>query len=249
MALLGVNIDHVATLRQARYREEGPDFFAAEPDPVEAALECVVGGAHSITAHLREDRRHVQERDIRDLKVRVPAPLNLEMAVTDAMVEFATGLRPVEACLVPENRREVTTEGGLDVAGNLDRVRDAVAALHRAKIAVSLFIDPDAAQIEAAAAAGAKVVELHTGAYARAEKEADRQRELRALTAAAEQAHGLGLQVNAGHGLNYRNLPAFLAVPHLHTLNIGHSIVSRAVFFGMRQAVADMVRLLQKHAA
>jgi pyridoxine 5-phosphate synthase len=247
MPLLGVNIDHVATLRQARYREEGPDFFASEPDPVEAALESVSGGAYSITAHLREDRRHVQERDVRDLKMRVPAPLNLEMAVTDAMVAFALDLRPAEACLVPENRREVTTEGGLDVAGNLARVRDAVAALQEKKILTSLFIDPDARQIEAAAAAGAKVVELHTGAYARMEKDADRQRELDALCRAAERAHAAGLQVNAGHGLNYRNLPAFLAVPHLHTLNIGHSIVSRAVFFGMRRAVEEMVRLLAKH--
>jgi pyridoxine 5-phosphate synthase len=249
MISLGVNIDHVATLRQARYREEAPGFALAEPDPVEAALESVSGGAHSITAHLREDRRHIQEHDVRALKERVPAPLNLEMAVTPAMVAFAVELKPAEVCLVPESREEVTTEGGLDVAGNGGRVREAVAALGGAGIETSLFIDPTAAQIEAAAASGAKVVELHTGAYSRALKDGDRTHQLAVLKAAAEQAHALGLRVNAGHGLNYRNTTAFLATPHLHTLNIGHSIVSRAAFFGIRQAVRDMLRLIEKHSA
>jgi len=248
MILLGVNIDHVATLRQARYREDGPSHPLAEPDPVEAALEAVSGGAHGITAHLREDRRHIQDADVRDLKDRVPAPLNLEMAVTPAMTAWALALKPAEACLVPESREEVTTEGGLDVAAALSRVKDAVAALEGTGIRTSLFIDPVPAQIEAAAASGARVVELHTGAYARALDEAGRTARLAELRAAAVLAHEAGLQVNAGHGLNYRNLPAFLATPHLHTLNIGHAIVSRAVFFGMRQAVRDLVRLIEKHA-
>lgn len=248
MIRLGVNIDHVATLRQARYREDGPSHPLAEPDPVEAALEAVSGGAHGITAHLREDRRHIQDLDVRELKNRVPAPLNLEMAVTPAMIRLALNLKPAEACLVPENREEVTTEGGLDVAGSLSRVKDAVAALEAAGIRTSLFIDPEPAQIAAAAAAGAKVVELHTGAYARALDESGKSARLAGLRAAAEQAHQAGMQVNAGHGLNYRNLAAFLATPHLHALNIGHAIVCRAVFFGMRQAVHDMVRLIEHHA-
>jgi pyridoxine 5-phosphate synthase len=246
MILLGVNIDHVATLRQARYREDGPAHPLAEPDPVEAALEAISGGAHSITAHLREDRRHIQDFDVRELKDRVPAPLNLEMAITPAMIRFALDLKPAEACLVPESREEVTTEGGLDVVGQTSRVRDAVAALEGAGIRTSLFIDPTPSQIEAAAAAGANVVELHTGAYARALQPPDRERELEVLRTAALRAHDCGLQVNAGHGLNYRNLPAFLTTPHLHTLNIGHSIVCRAIFFGMRQAVRDMVHLIEK---
>jgi pyridoxine 5-phosphate synthase len=246
MILLGVNIDHVATLRQARYREDGPAHPLAEPDPVEAALEAISGGAHSITAHLREDRRHIQDFDVRELKDRVPAPLNLEMAITPAMIRFALDLKPAEACLVPESREEVTTEGGLDVASQTSRVRDAVAALEGAGIRTSLFIDPTPSQIEAAAAAGANVVELHTGAYARALQAPDRERELEVLRTAALRAHDCGLQVNAGHGLNYRNLPAFLTTPHLQTLNIGHSIVCRAIFFGMRQAVRDMVHLIEK---
>jgi pyridoxine 5-phosphate synthase len=246
MILLGVNIDHVATLRQARYREDGPAHPLAEPDPVEAALEAVSGGAHSITVHLREDRRHIQDFDVRELKDRVPAPLNLEMAITPAMIRFALDLKPAEACLVPESREEVTTEGGLDVAGQTSRVRDAVAALEGSGIRTSLFIDPSPSQIEAATAAGAKVVELHTGAYARALQAPHQERELQVLRTAALRAHDCGLQVNAGHGLNYRNLPAFLTTPHLHTLNIGHSIVCRAIFFGMRQAVRDMVHLIEK---
>lgn len=248
MILLGVNIDHVATLRQARYRDDGPGHPLAEPDPIEAALEAISGGAHSITAHLREDRRHIQDLDIRELKSRVNAPLNLEMAVTPAMTTFVLDLHPEEACLVPENRQEVTTEGGLDVATHSDRIRDAVTSLTHAGIRVSLFIDPEQRQIEAAATTGAPVIELHTGAYARAFPDIEaRARQLAELKLAAEQAHHLGLQVNAGHGLNYRNLPALLEhVPHLHTLNIGHAIVSRAVFFGMRQAVREIVHIIAK---
>lgn len=245
---LGVNIDHVATVRQARYRNEKPDDPLSEPDPVEAALEAVSGGAEGITAHLREDRRHIVDFDVKALKSRVPVPLNLEMAVTAEMVAFAKILRPAEACLVPESREEVTTEGGLDVARQCGRIREAVAELGGSGVRVSLFIDPDALQIAAAASTGAKVVELHTGAYSRAAVLGGQAQaaSLKILKDAAEQAHGLGLQVNAGHGLNYRNLTAFLHTPHLHTLNIGHAIVSRAVFFGMRQAVTDMVRLIRK---
>lgn len=249
MIQLGVNIDHVATVRQARYRKDKPDHPLSEPDPVEAALEAVSGGAQSITAHLREDRRHIVDYDVKELKSRVPVPLNLEMAVTEGMVAFAKVLRPAEACLVPESREEVTTEGGLDVAGRVGPVRDAVAELSRAGILASLFIDPDPVQIRAAASTGAKVVELHTGAYSRALQEGEIESTLEALKQAAEQAHELGMQVNAGHGLNYRNVARFLHTPHLHTLNIGHAIVSRAVFFGMRQAVADMAYLIRKHHA
>jgi pyridoxine 5-phosphate synthase len=243
---LGINIDHVATLRQARYRGDKPDYTLSEPDPIEAALEAVSGGAQSITAHLREDRRHIVDYDVKQLKSRVPVPLNLEMAVTPEMVAFAKILRPAEACLVPESREEITTEGGLDVAGRSGRIREAVAELTQAGIKVSLFIDPDAAQIAAAAESGAKVIELHTGAYSRALEEDKKLSCLEILKKAAEQAHGLGLQVNAGHGLNYRNVAAFLKTPHLHTLNIGHAVVSRAVFYGMRQAVSDMGRLIWK---
>ncbi|MDX6765912.1 MAG: pyridoxine 5'-phosphate synthase [Candidatus Methylacidiphilales bacterium] len=246
MIHLGVNIDHVATLRQARYRNEPPGHVSVEPDPVEAALEAVAGGAQGITAHLREDRRHIIDRDVMELKSRVPAPLNLEMAVTAGMVAFALRLKPAEACLVPESREEVTTEGGLDVAGQREKIRAAVGELSAAGIRVSLFIDPDPTQIEAAVSTGAPVVELHTGAYSRAVTEPGKSASLSILRAAAEQAHAAGLQVNAGHGLNYRNVSAFLATPHLHTLNIGHAIVSRAVFFGMQKAVKDMVHLLGK---
>lgn len=246
MLKLGVNIDHVATIRQARYRMEAGAI--PEPDPVEAAKECVVAGAHSITAHLREDRRHIQDRDVELLKKVLEVPLNLEMAVTDEMVEVACGLKPEEACLVPEKREEVTTEGGLDVLGNQARVAKAVEVLHGAGVHVSLFIDPHEAQVKAAVDAGARCVELHTGAFANAAEGEELARELAKLKAAAELAHSMKLQVNAGHGLNYPNLKAFLVVPYLDTLNIGHSIVSRSVRVGIRQATAEMLALMEGYA-
>ena len=244
MLKLGLNIDHVATLRQARYRDVAVGHPLAEPSPLAAAKLALAAGAHAITAHLREDRRHIQDDDIRLLKEQIAAPLNLEMAVTDAMVRTALTVKPADVCLVPENRREVTTEGGLDVGGQLDRVTAATKALTVGGITVSLFIDPDERQIRAAKQTGAPCVELHTGAYANAPDDAGRQ--LQTLAAAAELAHSLGLQVNAGHGLNYDNLPLFIkSVPHLDTLNIGHAIISRAVFSGIQTAVRELLNLLK----
>jgi pyridoxine 5-phosphate synthase len=243
MLKLGLNIDHVATLRQARYRDCHP---FAEPSPLEAARIAVVAGAHSITAHLREDRRHIRDDDIGLLRRELSVPLNLEMAVTDAMVESALAVRPQDVCLVPENRREVTTEGGLDVSGQFDRVARATGVLGEGGISVSLFIDPDERQVVAAKAAGAPCVELHTGAYANALDPAGRDEQLAVLCRVAGFAHSLGLQVNAGHGLNYRNLPPFLlVVPHLDTLNVGHSVISRSVFTGIAAAVGELLSILQ----
>lgn len=237
---LGVNVDHVATVRQARYRDAAHAGMVPEPCPVEAALVCERAGAHGITVHLREDRRHVQEADVFRLKEVLRVPLNLEMAVTGAMVGLARRLKPAEVCLVPENRAEVTTEGGLEVAGQLQRVGGAVEELAEEGIAVSLFIDPDVRQVEAAREVGAPFIELHTGRYANAPCEG-RARELGVLRVAAERAHEIGLRVNAGHGLNYENVGAFLATPHVETLNIGHAIVSRSIFVGMEQAVREML--------
>jgi pyridoxine 5-phosphate synthase len=246
MLKLGLNIDHIATLRQTRYRDCAVDHPLAEPSPLAAAKIAVAAGAHSITAHLREDRRHIRDDDILLLKRELDVPLNLEMAVTDTMIEQALTVNPQDACLVPENRREVTTEGGLDVNGQLDRITKATKTLTAGGIRVSLFIDPGERQILAAKAAGAPCIELHTGAYANAPDPADREKQLAALCQAAELAHSLGLQVNAGHGLNYRNLPPLLpAVPHLDTLNIGHSIISRAVFTGLAAAVKELLTILQ----
>lgn len=245
MLKLGVNIDHVATLRQARYRDAEHARMAPEPDPSRAALLAAEAGAHSITAHLREDRRHIQDADLPRLRETAKVPLNLEMAVTPEMLAFALKFQPEEVCLVPENRLEVTTEGGLDVAGQEERVGPVIRRLKEAGIFVSLFIDPDPRQIASAQKLGAPCIELHTGAFANA---GDNQpAALKALIAAAVQAHGLGLQVNAGHGLNYENLPLFLQAPHLNTLNIGHSIISRAVFTGMSRAVADMLALMRSY--
>lgn len=238
MLNLGVNIDHVATLRQAR--------LGAQPDPLEAARAAEQGGAWGITAHLREDRRHIQDRDIENL-ARSVRRLNLEMAVTDEMVAIARKFRPNSSCLVPENRRELTTEGGLNVAAAPERVRDAVAALHDAGIIVSLFVDPDRAQLEAAKTVGADYVELHTGAYANARRGAARNAELKRLVTGAEFAAGLGLKVNAGHGIDYENIAGILTVPHLHELNIGYCIVGRAVMVGMKTAVAEMVALMSEY--
>jgi pyridoxine 5-phosphate synthase len=242
MLKLGVNIDHVATVREARYRGRK----TGEPDPVQAALACEAAGAHGITAHLREDRRHIQDRDVWELRGRIRTRLNLEMANAPEIVNVALELKPDIICLVPEQRQEVTTEGGLDVAGNLAALSETRKRMNERGIAVSLFIAPDAAQVEAAGRTGSQFVEFHTGAFAEAfEEESKREFELNRLVAAARQAHALGLKVNAGHGLNYQNLPVLRRVPHLVELNIGHSIVSRALSVGMGQAVRDMLRLME----
>jgi pyridoxine 5-phosphate synthase len=243
MATLGVNIDHVATVRQARYREM-PGHPNAEPCPVQAALAAVRGGAKGITAHLREDRRHIQDRDIFELKERIGVKLNLEMGMSDDIVGVALRVRPEDVCLVPENRQEVTTEGGLDCAGRLEELKAVVGRLRGAGARVSLFVDPEEAQLRAAAESGAEFVELHTGAYANAFAEA-RAVELEKLRRGAVVALALGLRVNAGHGLNYVNTQAVLSLPGLEELNIGHSIVSRAVAVGMEQAVREMCAVIR----
>lgn len=233
---LGVNIDHVATLRQARR--------ARAPDPVQAALAAEQAGADAITLHLREDRRHIQDRDVRVLRGLLQTRMNLEMAVTDEMLAIAAEVRPADCCLVPEKRLELTTEGGLDVAGQAARIRAAASALGGAGIRVALFIDPDPSQIEAAAASGAPAVELHTGAYAEAAGGA-RATELERLRTGAKLAARLGLEVHAGHGLDYHNVQPVAAVPEIVELNIGHAIVARAVFAGLAAAVRDMKALMQ----
>ena len=244
---LGVNIDHVATLRQARYARTDPAAPNIEPDLLAAAAACERAGAVAITVHLRADRRHLQDRDLAALRATVRTRLNLELGNTPEIVAIALRTAPPDVCLVPENRQEVTTEGGLDAAGQRTSLAPTVRALADNGARVSLFIDPDRAQLEAAAALGAPVVELHTGAFANAFTDDTRRVELDRLAAAAERAHALGLRVNAGHGLNYVNLPGFLAVvPHLEELNIGHSIVSRAVFVGLETAVREMIALMQQ---
>ncbi len=233
---LGVNIDHVATLRQARR--------VHYPDPVHAALLAEQSGADSITLHLREDRRHIQDRDVLLMRQVLETRMNLEMALTEEMIRIAREVKPQDCCLVPESRREVTTEGGLDVAAQLARVGDACKALGASGIRVSLFIDPDAFQVEAAQRAGAPVVELHTGAYAEAVGGA-RAIELERVRSAAQHAASLGLTVNAGHGLNYHNVQPIAAIREIVELNIGHSIVARAVFDGLSKAVRDMKELMR----
>ena len=241
MLKLGVNIDHVATVREARYRGRG----WGEPDPVAAALACEDAGAHGITAHLREDRRHIQDRDVWKLREVIRTRLNLEMANSPEIVEIALRLKPNITCLVPERREEVTTEGGLDVAGSLGPLTETRKRLNDAGIEVSLFIAPDPKQIEAAARCGSQFIELHTGAFAESfGDERERETELKRLVLGAGQANGLGLKVNAGHGLNYQNLPALFRVPHLVELNIGHSIVSRAIQTGLATAVRDLLKLM-----
>ena len=244
MPSLGVNIDHVATLRQARYRET-PESPNTEPDPVAAALVAEKAGAVGITAHLREDRRHIQDRDIFELRERITTKLNLEMGLSEDIVQIALRVKPHDVCLVPENRQEVTTEGGLDCAGQMDRLRVVVTRLQEAGARVSLFIDPEEHQLRAAAELRAEFVELHTGAYANA-LGVVRDRELEKLRQGAQLALALGLRVNAGHGLNYENISAILALPGLEELNIGHSIISRAVSVGLHQAVSEMRRLVCK---
>ena len=241
MLKLGVNIDHVATVREARYRGQS----AGEPDPVAAALQCEAAGAHGITAHLREDRRHIQDRDVLRLREQIRTRLNLEMANAPAIVAFALRLKPDIVCLVPERRQEVTTEGGLDVVAQLAPLRETRQRLTDAGIPVSLFIAPDPVQVAAAAQVGSEFIELHTGAFAEHFSDpTTRERETQRLIAAARQAHALGLQVNAGHGLNYENLATLHRVPHLIELNIGHSLVSRAITVGLTQAVTEMLALL-----
>jgi len=240
MILLGVNIDHCATLRQARYREALSSGGAVEPDPVAFAQSAERAGADGVTVHLREDRRHVQEQDVRRLRECAATRLNLEMSCTPEMTAFALELKPDSVCLVPENRAEVTTEGGLDVVGNRERVRACIEALTAAGISTSLFIDPDEPQINLAARLQAPWIELHTGAYANAALGARRSAELQRLRVGAAQAHDLGLVVNAGHGINYVNIDEVRTLPHLHELNIGHSIISRALFTGVAEAVRAM---------
>ena len=234
MPRLGVNIDHVATLRQARK--------GREPDPIWAAAAAELGGADGITIHLREDRRHIQERDVWRLRESIKTRLNLEMACTDAMVAFALKLKPEFACLVPENRTEVTTEGGLDVVGQRARVRDTVAALTAAGIKTSLFIGPDEPSLEAAAEMRSPFVELHTGAFAHAYFTPAVAAELTRLRRAAALGQQLGLTVNAGHGINYVNIAEVRQIPGLHELNIGHSIICRALLAGIDEAVREMKR-------
>ncbi|HEY5079451.1 MAG TPA: pyridoxine 5'-phosphate synthase [Opitutaceae bacterium] len=241
MILLGVNIDHCATLRQARYREAGgAEGGSVEPDPIALAERARKAGADGITAHLREDRRHIQDRDIWRLREMPAIRLNLEMACTRAMIDLALRLRPQAVCVVPENRTEVTTEGGLDVAGAKAKVKACVDAMKADGIEASLFIDPDDDQIDASAEIGAPVVELHTGAYANAYFDPRRVLEFQRLRMGALRAHDLGLKVNAGHGINYVNISEVRTVPHLNELNIGHSILSRAMFTGIEEAVREM---------
>jgi len=235
--LLGVNIDHVATLRQAR----GTDY----PSPVEAALAAENAGADYITLHLREDRRHIQDRDVVVLRRVLRTRMNLEAAVTPQMIAFARRLRPRDVCLVPERRAELTTEGGLDVSGKFARVKQACRALAAKGIRVSLFIDPERSQIDAAARAGAPVIELHTGSYADAGNPGSRRRELGRIREAARYAAGKGLHVNAGHGLNYRNVKPIAALAPIRELNIGHAIVARSVFVGLPRAVREMKALIR----
>jgi pyridoxine 5-phosphate synthase len=242
-ALLGVNIDHVATVRQARYARNAASINV-EPDPVEAALAAERGGAVGITAHLRQDRRHVVDRDIFRLKEAITTKLNLEMGNSPEIVVIALQVLPADVCLVPESREEVTTEGGLDCITHRAALDPTLKAMADAGIRVSLFIDPDPAQIHAAASLGAPVVELHTGAYAEASG-ATRDAELSRLIKAARLADEAGIQVNAGHGLNYVNVKPILAMPKLVELNIGHSIVSRALFVGIEQATREMVECLR----
>ncbi len=239
--LLGVNIDHVATLRQAR----GTNY----PDPIQAALVAEQAGADGITAHLREDRRHIQDRDIYLLQEMLHSRLNLEMAVTDEMLAIATKIKPVACCLVPEKREELTTEGGLDVASSPDRMKSACQKLADAGVEVSLFIDPDFKQIDAAVMVGAPVVELHTGCYADATNSKVQKTELLRVQQVAKYAHSAGLQVNAGHGLHFHNVENICFIPEIVELNIGHSIIAQAVFSGLQQTVIDLKRVMREARA
>jgi pyridoxine 5-phosphate synthase len=235
--LLGVNIDHIATLRQAR--------LTRYPDPIEAVYAAENGGADGITLHLREDRRHIQERDVEMIQQILLTRLNLEMAVTEAMLVFAEKIRPPHCCLVPEKRAELTTEGGLNVSAAVAEISQACARLAAINCDVSLFIDPDLTQIEAAIATGAPTIEIHTGQFADATTQAEREFELNRIVIAAKFAHDAGLVVNAGHGLNYQNVSAIAAIPQINELNIGHAIVAKAFFIGLENAVREMKLLMQ----
>ncbi len=237
---LGVNVDHVATVRQAR--------GTLYPDPLEAAQLCLQAGAAGITIHLREDRRHIQDHDLRNMRRRLRAPLNLEMANAPEIMRIATRVRPHEVCLVPEKRRELTTEGGLNVAGQKTALRKSVAQLQRAGITVSLFVDPSRRQLAAAAELGASYVELHTGTYCAA-RGRQAQRELQRLIDGAHYYHTLGLKVNAGHGINLTNIDGILKIPWLDTLNIGHSLVARGLLVGLPAAVGEMLRAMRGYRA
>ncbi|MDX6917932.1 pyridoxine 5'-phosphate synthase [Pectobacterium carotovorum] len=236
--LLGVNIDHIATLRNAR----GTTY----PDPVQAAFVAEQAGADGITVHLREDRRHITDRDVRILRETLQTRMNLEMAVTEEMLNIACEVKPHFCCLVPEKRQEVTTEGGLDVAGQQEKINNAVARLSQANILVSLFIDADKGQIDAAVASGAPYIEIHTGAYADASDDEARQHEFERIRDAATYAAAKGLKVNAGHGLTYHNVQPIAALPEMHELNIGHAIIGRAVMSGLKDAVAEMKSLMRE---
>jgi pyridoxine 5-phosphate synthase len=239
--LLGVNIDHIATLRQAR--------GTLYPDPVQAAIAAEQAGADSITLHLREDRRHIQDRDVILLKDILQTRMNLEMAVTEEMLGIACRVRPADCCLVPERREELTTEGGLDVAAQTDRVRDACERLAAEGVRVSLFIDADPRQVEASKVVGAPCIEIHTGHFADAQSHPAREAELRRISEAARLGDDIGLQVNAGHGLHYHNVQTIAALPQLRELNIGHAIVARSVFTGLESAVREMKRLMNEARA
>jgi pyridoxine 5-phosphate synthase len=238
MIKLGLNIDHVATLRQAR--------GARYPNLVRAALVCEQAGADAITIHLREDRRHIQDADVDILRGMLQTRMNLECAVTDEMIANAVRVKPHDICLVPEKREELTTEGGLDVVKYFEQVQRATQRCSAAGIRVSLFIDADEKQIDAAVKAGAPVIEIHTGKYADADSVPERAAELKRIHDAVQYAHGLGLQVNAGHGLHYHNVQDIVAIPHIAELNIGHAIVAEAVFIGLEQAVKNMKALLNE---
>ena len=244
--LLGVNIDHIATLRQARYAQN-PDASIAEPCPLQAARDAIEGGADSITLHVRGDRRHMQDADAVRIRAELQCPLNIEMAVTEEMVGLALKLKPEFVCLVPENRAEITTEGGLNVLGSFDKTRMVIARLQDAGIRVSVFIDPDLKQVEAAGEACADMIELHTGAFANATGDAA-QVELDRLIAATVEGRA-SFQINAGHGINYTNIARILTIPHLAELNIGHSIVARATRVGMSAAVREMKALMAGYPA
>ncbi len=243
MLELGVNIDHVATLRQARYAQT-PQAHNVEPSLLEAVADCLAAGAHGITIHLREDRRHIQDADLFAIRAIPGVRLNLEVGNTPEIIGIACQARPDSVCMVPENRQEVTTEGGLDVVAHEAAIAASINLLHAQGIRVSLFIDPDPAQVEASARVKADMIELHTGAYANATG-AEREAELQRLIAAGAQAGALGLQVNAGHGITTGNLPPLLAIPHLHELNIGHHIISRAIQLGLRGAVEEMLAAMR----
>ena len=234
--LLGINVDHIATLRQAR----GTNY----PDPAHAASVAEHAGADGITIHLREDRRHIQDRDVYVMAKTIQTRMNLEIAVTDEMLDIALDVKPEYVCLVPEKREELTTEGGLDVVGNIDKIKAATAKLTAAGIKVSLFIDADKAQLDAAKACGAPYVEIHTGAYADAENDTDRKNELEHIRQGVEYAAGLGMTVNAGHGLHYHNVKPIAAMKDIYELNIGHAIIARAAIDGLDKAVRDMKRLM-----